>query len=122
MKHLPTLILVLAVAVAWLIIDRQHGGSLVPGAGSTTPDITNISALSAESVRQGRHYLFDVTDHSPEEISSMLMRAERLNREGTSRRQAVDIAMVLHGPDIEIFAKQFDLRASLRWFALMQNR
>jgi len=35
----------------------------------------------------------------------MLMRAERLNREGTSRRQAVDIAMVLHGPDIEIFAK-----------------
>ena len=105
MKILPALILVIAVALAWLYYDREGDRFKIPGSGSSPTDLARPIPAPSQAISADRHYLFDVTDHSPEQISAMLMRAEQLNREGTSRQQQINIAMVLHGPDIEIFAK-----------------
>lgn len=49
------------------------------------------------------HYLFDVVDNGPEELLRLLNRAEELAHHAKGQAQNVSIAMVIHGPDLEIF-------------------
>jgi intracellular sulfur oxidation DsrE/DsrF family protein len=56
-------------------------------------------------VEEGR-YLFNVTLHTPEEIAGLLTRAEELARTRRADSRRTGIALVLHGPEIEIFAKK----------------
>ncbi len=52
-----------------------------------------------------RHYLFDVDRHSPQEIHAMLERAQHIQREtAPEERDRTAFTMVIHGPDVEIFA------------------
>ncbi len=101
MKYASALILVMVLATVWLYRD----GAVETGMHAGAPGPARIVPAPGKDLARYKHYLFDVTDHSPEEISAMLLRAERLNLEGVRHEQQVDIAMVLHGPDIEIFAK-----------------
>jgi len=67
-------------------------------------------------------YLFDVYGHSPEEVSALLMRAKDVyDNLSADLRNGLQIAMVVHGPDVEYFATEnyaqhcplVDLAASL---------
>ena len=52
-------------------------------------------------------YLFSVTLHTKNEINSMLTRAETLSKKLTFRnKNHAGIALVLHGPEIELFTKK----------------
>jgi uncharacterized protein len=51
-------------------------------------------------------YLFFVSLHTPEEISGLLTRAEELSKKARTDSLGTGIALVLHGPEIEIFARK----------------
>ncbi len=55
---------------------------------------------------EGTYYLFDLVDHEPEEIKQLLERAEALSKASKAGNKKTRIAMVIHGPDIEIFDKK----------------
>ncbi len=93
----------IALAGIWQYLGQ---GRTQPQQSGETSDRLGRSGLPPTHTESPKQYLFDVTDHSPEELSAMLMRAEQLSRMGGSREQPVAIAMVLHGPDIEIFARR----------------
>lgn len=51
-------------------------------------------------------YLFRVTLHTPLEIEGLLARAEQLARNTRPADRRAGIALVLHGPEVEIFARK----------------
>lgn len=55
-------------------------------------------------VKSGR-YMFNITLHTPEEIEGMLNRAEMLSQTTRNLKRSAGIALVLHGPEIEVFAR-----------------
>ena len=70
-----------------------------------TSDLAPPSPSASLSVEEGR-YLFNVSLHTPEEIAGLLTRAEELARTRRADNRRTGIALVLHGPEIEIFAKK----------------
>ncbi|MDO8705876.1 MAG: DsrE family protein [Sulfuricaulis sp.] len=72
---------------------------------SLTSDLAPTSPSTSLSVEEGR-YLFNVSLHTPEEIAGLLTRAEELARTRRADNRRTGIALVLHGPEIEIFAKK----------------
>jgi uncharacterized protein len=70
-----------------------------------TSDLAPTSPSTSLSVEEGR-YLFNVSLHTPEEIAGLLTRAEELARTRRADNRRTGIALVLHGPEIEIFAKK----------------
>lgn len=70
-----------------------------------TSDLAPTSPSTSLSVEEGR-YLFNVSLHTPEEIAGLLTRAEELARTRRADSRRTGIALVLHGPEIEIFAKK----------------
>ncbi|MDH5648876.1 MAG: hypothetical protein OEY67_04405 [Gammaproteobacteria bacterium] len=54
--------------------------------------------------KNGR-YMFNITLHSAQEISGLLERAEMLSKTTRDLKNTPGIALVLHGPEIEIFAR-----------------
>lgn len=51
-------------------------------------------------------YLFRVTLHTPVEIEKLLARAEQLAATQRPADRGAGIALVLHGPEVEIFARK----------------
>jgi len=51
-------------------------------------------------------YLFDVSDHSPEELEALLTRAEEIRETHAEGYDDLDIVLILHGPDINIFRQE----------------
>ncbi len=94
-KHVVVLVLITAiVAVVYLLWPHASSDTTPP-----EPPATSLTEL------HGR-YLFIVTLHTPEEIADLLARAEQLSRTLRTDNTRTGIALVLHGPEIEIFAKQ----------------
>ena len=83
------------VAMAYLLTPPPRAPM---GPASTSP----ATSLTTE---EGR-YLFNVTLHTPEEIAGLLARAEELARTTRANIRQTGIALVLQGPEIEIFAKR----------------
>jgi len=50
-----------------------------------------------------KRYLYDISEHSIEELQSLLQRAEEITRAGTEDLEDLEIVMILHGPDINWF-------------------
>lgn len=95
-KHIVVLILIIAIAAAaYLFWPRASSDTSRPTLAPTT-------RLSEEHGR----YLFNVTLHTPEEIAAMLARAEQLAQTRHTDDARTGIALVLHGPEIEMFAKR----------------
>jgi hypothetical protein len=88
-------VLIAGMATAWLATSLQ---SRAPA----TPPPSPVAGLTTEDGR----YLFSVTLHTPEEIAGLLTRAEELAKTRRSDSRDTGIALVLHGPEIEIFAKK----------------
>jgi intracellular sulfur oxidation DsrE/DsrF family protein len=51
-------------------------------------------------------YLFRVSLHTPEELEGLLARAEQLANTTPPVSRQTGIALVLHGPEVEIFARK----------------
>ena len=54
--------------------------------------------------KNGR-YMFNITLHTPKEIEGLLNRAEMLSKTTRNLKHSAGIALVLHGPEIEIFTR-----------------
>ena len=102
----------------WLVFALLIGGSALilgwlykpgeaPAAATATPSPTATGGENLKPVTIGnKRYYFDVINHSPEEVNALLNRAGQLASESREKREELEIAMVLHGPDIRIFAKE----------------
>ncbi|MCR4302086.1 MAG: DsrE family protein [Sulfuricaulis sp.] len=63
------------------------------------------SPATSLSTEKGR-FLFNVSLHTPEEIAGLLTRAEELSKKARTDNLGTGIALVLHGPEIEVFARK----------------
>jgi len=73
------------------------------------PAVTSQSATRESPVHGTRptgRYMFNVTLHTPQEIYGMLHRAEELAAQGKTVQSDTGIALVLHGPEIQLFTKK----------------
>ena len=52
-----------------------------------------------------KSYLFDVSDHSLEELEALLERAHEISQVSQEETSDLEIVMILHGPDIEWFTQ-----------------
>ena len=50
-----------------------------------------------------KRYLYDISEHSIEDLKSLLQRAEEITQAGTDNLEYLEIVMILHGPDIGWF-------------------
>ena len=50
-----------------------------------------------------KRYLFDISEHSIEELELLLQRAEEITQTGIDELDDLEIVMILHGPDIGWF-------------------
>src|SRR3989344_3920042 len=100
MRHKQTAIIATVIAgiaaTAYLVLTPQSSAPTQPA--PTSP----ATSLTADAGR----YLFNVTLHTPEEIAGLLTRAEELAKTMRADNHRTGIALVLHGPEIEIFAKK----------------
>jgi hypothetical protein len=87
--------LIAGIAAAYLAASLQPRTPAEPPSSPTTSITTE----------EGR-YLFSVTLHTLEEIAGLLARAEELAKTRRADSNNTGIALVLHGPEIEIFAKK----------------
>ena len=72
--------------------------SLITGASR----IDHIQTDSQFSIGNKR-YLYDISEHSIEELHLLLQRAEEITQAGTEGLEDLEIVMILHGPDIGWF-------------------
>lgn len=100
MRHKQTAIIVTVIAgiaaAAYLVSPPLP---LLPAQSAPASPVTSLTA-------EAGRYLFNVTLHTPEEIAGLLKRAEELTRTTHADSRGTGIALVLHGPEIEIFAKK----------------
>lgn len=97
-KQVAIIVTVVAgiAAVVYLAASPQPRAPTEPARASPATSLTT---------EEGR-YLFNVTLHTPEEIAGLLARAEELAKTMRADSRHAGIALVLHGPEIEIFAKK----------------
>ncbi|MBI5782971.1 MAG: hypothetical protein HZA69_04445, partial [Gammaproteobacteria bacterium] len=97
-KRTAIIVTVIAgIAAATYLVSPPQ--SRAPYVQSPNPPSTSLTA------ENGR-YLFNVTLHTPEEIAGLLARAEELAKTTRADSRRTGIALVLHGPEIEIFVKK----------------
>src|SRR3989344_6524878 len=80
--------------------------ALVMVAGSVAAAEKAPTMPPNDSAVPGVRYLFRVTLHTPLEIEGLLARAEQLARNMRPTDRRTGIALVLHGPEVEIFARK----------------
>jgi len=62
--------------------------------------------VAPEPEIENKSYLFDVTDHSIEELEALLVRAEEVSQTHPKDFEDLEIVMIIHGPDIDLFTSQ----------------
>ena len=80
--------------------------ALVMVAGSVAAAEKAPTMPPNDSAAPDARHLFRVTLHTPMEIEGLLARAEQLARTTRSTDRHDGIALVLHGPEVEIFARK----------------
>ena len=61
-----------------------------------------------------KHYLFDVTEHTIEELQDLLERIAEVTEASPEAFNQLKIVMVLHGPDIDLFTqKNYEVNKSV---------
>ncbi|GJM06020.1 MAG: hypothetical protein DHS20C09_20160 [marine bacterium B5-7] len=55
---------------------------------------------------ENKSYLFDITNHSIEELEALLVRAEEVSQAHPADFEDLEIVMIIHGPDIDLFRSQ----------------
>jgi len=105
----------IVIALMLLGACEQNGSNEV--STSATPQLQEALPVKtvaiAESTEENSQfnigntkYLFDVSDHSPTELESLLQRAEEIREAHADGYDDLDIVLILHGPDINIFRQE----------------
>ncbi len=55
---------------------------------------------------ENKSYLFDVSNHSIDELQTLLVRADEVSQTHPESFEDLEIVMVIHGPDIKWFTQQ----------------
>ncbi len=92
------ILLVLLLGVAYLF-SGSYLGEKPENTVQTSPLLSGNQPITIGQT----HYLFDIANHKPHEIKTLLERAEMLSKEVKTSDHKTRIAMVIHGPDIEVF-------------------
>ncbi len=109
MKHkskLNTLFLnvLLTVSLACLYAcDNDTENAVTSNPVVKVPAQVEHIPLDDKVIIENKSYLFDVTDHSIEELQALLVRAEEISQAQSEEFEKLKIVMILHGPDIEWF-------------------
>jgi uncharacterized protein len=87
--------------------DNQSEPSENQNTISVTP-VNETTSHEEKVIIENKSYLFDVTDHSIEELEALLTRAEEVSQSEIKSPEYSDleIVMVIHGPDIEWFTHE----------------
>lgn len=104
------LLLALAGSGSWLLgaraPDRGTDSLLAtPLTPTRPPAVTFATGTGSNAEAPDARYYFDVAGHTPDEIAQLLRRAEELHESATDDQQRVSVAFVLHGPDVDLFAR-----------------
>jgi uncharacterized protein len=89
-----------------------------------------INAPQTQFTIGNKSYLFDVSDHSLEELELLLKRAQEISQFDKKNYDDLEIVMILHGPDIDWFTQQnyeknrqlIDLAAELDAFDIIDMK
>lgn len=65
-----------------------------------------LAKQQTEPEIENKSYLFDVSNHSIEELEALLIRAEEVSQTHPADFDNLEIVMILHGPDIDWFTQQ----------------
>ncbi|MFK8067793.1 MAG: DsrE family protein [Gammaproteobacteria bacterium] len=107
-SRITIIILLSIIAISLVIIKNQLFPKLEITRSETTisespsPSIT-VTNENQQKIIGETHYLFNIADNGPEQIKTLLERAESLSTEAKYNNMNSRIAMVIHGPDIKIF-------------------
>ncbi len=63
-------------------------------------------SMSPAPIIENKSYLFDVSNHSIEELEALLVRAEEVSQTHPKDFEDLEIVMIIHGPDIDFFTNQ----------------
>ena len=77
----------------------------VPGE-LTTAAVEDISEKNPQFNIGNTQYLFDVSNHTAEELEALLYRAEEIREAHAEGYDDLEIVLVLHGPDINFFRQE----------------
>lgn len=69
------------------------------------PTTETIPQAAPLVTQENTRYLFDLDRHTPAEIAALLKTAEEKMSIARAQAQDIQIAIVLHGPDIRVFTK-----------------
>ena len=117
MKLIIELYRITFIAVALLILgacERDTDGQAtviapaqiqVPGE-LTTAAVEDISEKNPQFNIGNTQYLFDVSNHTAEELEALLYRAEEIREAHAEGYDDLEIVLVLHGPDINFFRQE----------------
>lgn len=84
-------------------------------AQATKDKKTNIPSPTISAIEQNpasepeienKSYLFDVSNHTIEELEALLARAEEVSQTHPTEFEDLKIVMILHGPDVDWFTHQ----------------
>ncbi len=114
MIRAAALLLVAVVAGAFAYVWLGHGEP--PAAATTvTPVAPGRDTLNPARPATIPRYLFDVYGHTEAELVALLRRARDIHQNlPPGHRDALRIALVIHGPDVEYFAlRNYDRYADI---------
>ena len=69
----------------------------------TEPSKPMYAQTDSQFTIGNKRYLYDISEHSIEELQSLLQRAEEIAQTGIDEYEDLEIVMILHGPDIGWF-------------------
>jgi len=93
---------VLVLGVLWFA-GGERAATPLPESGARPAGSAADPQLASPEPREKR-YLFDMVTHSAEEILELLTRAAEMSEAASVKNETIQIAMVLHGPDIDFFS------------------
>jgi len=102
----------LVVTLSCLSAFESQTGSTdnKPTVSSTVEKKTGIlqkeSPIISKPEIENKSYLFDITDHTIEELEALLVRAEEVSQTHPADFEDLEIVMIIHGPDIDLFTSQ----------------
>ena len=69
----------------------------------TEPTLSSHIQTDSQFTIDNKRYLYDISEHSIEELRLLLQRAEDITQAGGNSLEDLEIVMILHGPDIGWF-------------------
>ena len=109
MIEMPTrcIVAVFGLAICLVACSGSDGAApRLPDAEIAAPVPKTTPSRSIADARTEHRYYFDVNDHSKDEVMKLLERAQEIyDSLPNEQRDSLKIAMVLHGPDLQYFAK-----------------